>query len=173
MSTAHEPSKPGVSIWIDEMILKIGRFFAWANGILILVIVLQVTLRYGFSSGMVMLEELQWHLYAVAFMFGLSYALVTDAHVRVDLLHSKLSERTREWIEILGTFFLLLPFIIVIIYYGVEFFQQSWVHNEHSVAPMGLPFRWAIKAVIPLSFALFGLAALSRLIRAFYLIRKR
>ncbi len=68
----------------DRFILKFGQCLSWANFVLIFVIVVQVTLRYGFGRGMVALEELEWHLYAVAFMFGLSYAVVTDAHVRVD-----------------------------------------------------------------------------------------
>jgi len=112
-------------------------------------------------------------LYSLAFMFGLSYALVTNAHVRVDLISSFLSERTREWIEILGIVFLLMPFIGVVILYGLEFWQASWVHGERSLAPMGLPYRWIIKAVIPLSFALFGLAAFSRLIKAIQFLRGR
>jgi TRAP-type mannitol/chloroaromatic compound transport system permease small subunit len=157
---------------VDRFILAVGRFLSWANGLLVVIIVLQVTLRYGFRSGMVALEELEWHLYALAFMFGLSYDLVTDAHVRVDLLYNRFGPKTREWIDLLGTIFLLLPFIGVIFWFGLEFFYDSWIHNEHSLAPMGLPYRWAIKAVIPLSFALFGLAAISRVVRAIQRIRK-
>jgi TRAP-type mannitol/chloroaromatic compound transport system permease small subunit len=153
---------------IDRYILHFGRFLSWANFVLIFVIVVQVTLRYGFGRGMVALEELEWHLYAVAFMFGLSYAVVTDAHVRVDLISSRMRSSTRAWVEIMGTLLLLLPFIVIVIIYGWEFFVSSWVRSERSLAPMGLPYRWAIKAVIPLSFILFGLAALTRLTRAIH-----
>lgn len=150
---------------IDRFVLRFGHFLSWANFLLIFVIVVQVLLRYGFGRGMVALEELEWHLYAVAFMFGLSYAVVTDAHVRVDLISGRLSRSTRAWIEIAGILLLLLPFIVIVVIYGWEFFLSSWVRHERSLAPMGLPYRWAIKAVIPLSFILFGLAALTRLIR--------
>jgi TRAP-type mannitol/chloroaromatic compound transport system permease small subunit len=156
---------------VDQFILRIGRFLSWANGLLIVVIVVQVALRYGFGRGMVALEELEWHLFSVAFMFGLSYAVVTNAHVRVDLISSFLSKQAREWIEVLGIVILLLPFIAVVIIYGLEFFQSSWVRSERSLAPMGLPYRWAIKAVIPLSFAVFAMAALSRLIKAIQFLR--
>jgi TRAP-type mannitol/chloroaromatic compound transport system permease small subunit len=91
--------------------------------------------------------------------------------VRVDLLSGLMSRSKREWIEIMGTLFLLLPFIVVVLVYGWEFFVASWVHNERSTAPLGLPYRWAIKAVIPLSFILFGLAAVSRLWKAITFIR--
>ncbi|MFO7739907.1 MAG: TRAP transporter small permease subunit [Desulfatiglandaceae bacterium] len=169
----NSENKRNFSDAVDSFILRIGRFLSWANGLLIFVIVLQVFLRYGLGRGLVALEELEWHLYSLAFMFGISYALVTNAHVRVDLISSFLSESTREWIEILGIVFLLMPFIAVVILYGLEFWQASWIHSERSLAPMGLPYRWIIKAVIPLSFALFGLAALARLIKAIQFLRGR
>ena len=156
---------------IDRLILRFGHFLSWANFVLILVIVVQVTLRYGFGRGMVALEELEWHLYAVAFMFGLAYAVVTDAHVRVDLISSRMNPTTRAWVEILGILVLLLPFIVIVVIYGWEFFVSSWARHERSLAPMGLPYRWVIKAVIPLSFILLGLAALTRLIRTFQMLK--
>lgn len=157
---------------LDNFILGVGHWLSWANGLLVLVIVLQVVLRYGFGHGLVLLEELEWHLYALAFMFGLSYALTTDAHVRVDLLHGRFPAKAKHWVEVLGTIFLLLPFIWAVLYHSYDFFMDSWVHNEGSAAPLGLPFRWAIKAVIPLSFGMFGLAALSRVIRSLTAILK-
>ncbi len=161
-----ESEKQSIADRLDRFILTTGRWLSWANGLLVLIIVLQVVLRYGFGRGLVMLEELQWHLYALAFMFGLSYALITDAHVRVDLLHDRFPPNVRHWVEIGGTLFLLMPFIIAVMYHSYEFFIDSWAHNERSAAPLGLPWRWAIKAVIPLSFAALGLAALSRMIRS-------
>lgn len=165
MNATAEKNEKGFTGAIDRFILQLGRFLSWANFLLIIVIVIQVILRYGFGRGMVALEELEWYLYSVAFMFGLSYAVVTDAHVRVDLIWNMLSKPKRLWIEIFGIVFLLLPFIVIVIIYGWEFFVSSWVRHERSLAPMGLPYRWAIKAVIPLSFILFGLSALTRLIR--------
>ena len=87
---------------MDRFTLWFGQFLSWANFLLIFIIVVQVILRYGFGRGMVALEELEWHLFAVAFMFGLSYAVVTDAHVRVDLLSNLMSKSTRAWVEIFG-----------------------------------------------------------------------
>lgn len=165
MNATAEKNEKGFAGAVDRFILRTGHVLCWANALLIVVIVVQVILRYGFGRGMVALEELEWHLFAVAFMFGLSYAVVTDAHVRVDLLSSRMSTSARAWVEILGITLLLLPFIVIVIIYGWEFFWSSWVRHERSLAPMGLPYRWAIKAVIPLSFIVLGLAALTRLTR--------
>ena len=150
---------------IDNFIRSIGHVVCWTNGILMALIILQVVLRYGFSGGLVVFEELQWHLYAVGVMFGVAYAQVNDAHIRVDIVHMQFSDRTKRKVEIFGTIFFILPFIFVVLDQGIDFTMEAWRVNEHSDAPLGLPFRWIIKGVIPLSFALFGLAAISRVIR--------
>ncbi|MCP3667105.1 MAG: TRAP transporter small permease subunit [Gammaproteobacteria bacterium] len=150
---------------LDSFIGAIGRVVGWANIILVGVIILQVVLRYGFGSGLIVLEELQWHLYAVAVMFGISYALTTDSHIRVDIIHMRMAPRTKAFWELFGILVFLLPFIIVVTLHSFDFFWDSWRIDERSDAPLGLPWRWAIKGVIPISFLLLGLATLSRLIR--------
>jgi len=157
---------------LDKFILNIGKTVSWANLILIIVTIVQVILRYGFNNGLVVLEELEWHLYSLAFMIGLSYALITNSHVRVDVIQSRFSRSTKEIIDILGHVFLLIPFILALIYYGWEFTQSSFVLNERSNAPLGLPFRWLIKGVIPVSFVLLGIATISRIIRSIEIIRR-
>lgn len=149
----------------DALVIKIGRFAAWLNLLLVAVVVVQVVLRYGFHHGLVPLEELMWHLYATAFMFGLSYALVRDAHVRVDLLYGGWSARTRAWVEIGGIILLLLPFVAVIFHQSLAWVGSAFRLGESSQNPTGLPFRWLIKAVIPVAFGLLLVATVSRLLR--------
>lgn len=150
---------------IDAFISRLGRAVAWLNLLLVAVVIAQVVLRYGFHHGLVPLEELMWHLYATAFMCGFSYALVRDAHVRVDLLHSRWSARTRARMEVAGILLLLLPFAFVLFHQSLDWVAVSYRLGESSQNPTGLPYRWLIKAVIPLSFGLLLLAALSRLWR--------
>ena len=151
---------------IDRSILGVGSILSWGAVILIAIIILQVVLRYGFRHGLVVLEELQWHLYAVGVMFGLSFAQVKDSHIRVDILHMRMSETTQRIFEVLGILFLLLPFCWVVFYSSLDFLADSWRVDERSDAPIGLCCRWAIKAVIPLSIGMLGLAAISRLIHS-------
>lgn len=77
--------------FLNKIVTKVAETTAWLNVALILIILTQVTLRYGFHNGLVALEELIWHLYAVAFMFGISYAITTDSHIRVDIIHANMS----------------------------------------------------------------------------------
>lgn len=164
--------KPRLSIALDKFIRRIGNITAWLSILLIIVIIVQVILRYGFGHGLVALEELQWHLYAIMFMIALSYDVVLDAHIRLDVLHSRFSRRKKEKIEIVGILFLLMPMIIIIFLHSLEFFEDSWRVSERSDAPLGLPYRWALKAFIPIGMTLFAAAAISRLISAIRFLRK-
>lgn len=89
----------------------------------------------------------------------------TDSHIRVDIIAEKLSEKTvRKW-EIFGILFLLVPFIYIVFIHSLDFVADAWRINEHSDAPLGLPWRWAIKSVIPISFFMLTLATISRFLR--------
>lgn len=167
-SPIHSPvDQPRVPIadGIDAFIRNTGYVLCWLNAILIVVIIVQVVLRYGFGTGDPKLEELQWHLYAAAVMFGISYAQVTNSHIRVDVIAMRLSPRTLRLWEVFGIVVFVMPFIYVVFVHSLDFLAEAWRLNERSDAPTGLPWRWAIKAVIPISFAMLALAILSRLIR--------
>lgn len=150
---------------IDNALQTIGR---WSSGIwliLLAVIVINVLMRYVFSEGRIELEELQWHLYSIGFLLGLSYAYQADTHIRVDVLHERMQPATQAWIELYGILLFLLPFIALVLIYAVPFVMSSYALSEISPSPGGLPLRWLIKAFLPIGFALLLLAVLSRLIR--------
>ncbi|MEW2915072.1 TRAP transporter large permease subunit [Leisingera sp. JC11] len=153
-----------LAVWIDNAVKGTGNLVMWANLLLVLAIVSQVALRYLLNQNYPKLDEIQWHFYGLVTMIGISYALVTDSHVRVDVLHMQLSRRARRIIEVIGILTLLVPFIYLMIDQGYDYFYESWRVNERSDSPTGLPARWALKAVIPLSFVMLAAAALARLI---------
>ena len=157
---------------LDTFIRRIGHVVMWTNGILIFAIILQVVLRYGFGRGLVVLEEIQWHLYALGIMIGASYAMMMNSHIRVDIIHARLSEKWKLRWDLFGIVFLLLPFLFMIFHQSLDFVYESWRVNEHSDAPMGLPWRWLIKSVIPISFGMLFVAAISRLVRIVVQLRR-
>jgi len=153
------PVSKGVGRFIDGM----GRSLSWIWALLLVVIVFNVCLSYFFNEGRIELEELQWHLYSIGFLFGASYAYQYDSHVRVDVISSRLSLRAQAWLELYGILLALLPFIALVLIYGVPFVVSSFNLSEISQAPGGLPYRWLIKAMLPLSFLLLLLAVIARL----------
>ncbi len=159
--------------FLNKIVTSVTGVTAWLNVALIFIILTQVILRYGFSAGMVELEELIWHLYAVTFMFGLSYAITTDAHIRVDLAHMHFSIKYQRIIEIFGITLLLIPFLVIIIDHSMGWVAESYRVSESSANPTGLPYRWLIKSVLPISFALMLIAALAKLIEESVLLVTR
>ena len=164
-SLAQSDYRIPVVDFLNTLVSRIAGTTAWLNVALIGIIVAQVVLRYGFNHGLVPLEELMWHFYAIAFMFGMSYAITKDSHIRVDLVHMNLPRPAQHIIEILGILLLLMPFLWIIFHHSLEWVAESYRLGESSTSPQGLPHRWIIKSVIPLSFFLMFLAALARLIQ--------
>jgi TRAP-type mannitol/chloroaromatic compound transport system permease small subunit len=166
MKPDKKPNVNTTRVW-DRAILGIGNAGAWLIAVLIVTILVQVVLRYMFQKSFVMLEEAQWHLYAIIIMVSLSYSSVKDSHIRLDIFHSKFSRPAKEKIEIFGIVSLLWPMIFIFFIHSLNFVAESYRVGERSDAPMGLCCRWAIKAVIPLAFFLLFIASVSRLIQAF------
>jgi TRAP-type mannitol/chloroaromatic compound transport system permease small subunit len=169
--SSSDSNLPNNDSVLSKFAKKLAKFvhysaliFCWSYAILIFAIIGNVALRYGFSSGLIIFEEIQWHLYAIGMMFGLSFAEITNSQVRVDIVAERMLRRTmRKW-EIFGAVVFVLPFVYLCVVHGMDYVADSYRVNESSNSPLGLPFRWAIKAVIPLSFSLLGIAIISRLI---------
>ena len=117
------------SVTIDQRLDKLGRYLSWIWLILMLIIVLNVILRYGFNLGSIELEEMQWHLYSSGFLIGLSYAYLDDKHIRVDILHERFSPELKAWVELYGTLVFLIPFLVLIIYFSIPFITSSYFIN--------------------------------------------
>jgi TRAP-type mannitol/chloroaromatic compound transport system permease small subunit len=156
---------PKICKILNTFVFKVGTAISWLSIVLIFIVIVQVFLRYVFSINFIQLEELQWHLYATIIMFGLSYAMVNHSHVRVDILRINFSSKLQRKIEIFGVLFLMIPFILIVINYGIDLTSEALRMSERSSSPTGLPYRWIVKSVMPISFSLLLIASISRVIR--------
>lgn len=159
-----KPYSHPVSKALNSIVLAVGHVVMWANVLLVIAIAIQVAMRHILNKNYPMFDELQWHLYGLAALVGLSYAFVKNSHIRVDVIHGHLSERAKSLIEIAGIVFFLYPFLYLMVDQGWDYFYESWRVNERSTSPVGLPARWALKFMIPASFFLIAMAATARLI---------
>lgn len=152
------------------MLLRLEQFFdrfsdvmGWIAGILNLAMLFNVfydaIMRYFFSSGSIALQEMEWHLFAMVFLFGIAYALKEDGHVRVDVLYERFSPRWKAIVNIGGAVLLLLPLSVLVVEGSVWYVQEAFSSGEISGDPGGLPYRWLIKLVIPASFVFLIVSA--------------
>ena len=145
-----------------------GRLVSWLLLALVLLISYDVAMRYLFRSGSVALQELEWHLFALLFLLGAGYTLKHDDHVRVDVLYHgrHMTARRRAWVNLLGGLLFLLPFCVLVIYSAWPFVYNAYQFAESSPDPGGLPYRWLLKAAIPVGFALLAIQGIAGIIRS-------
>jgi TRAP-type mannitol/chloroaromatic compound transport system permease small subunit len=156
---------------------RVVETVAWLNVALAFLILITVILRYGFHRNqlwlgwpLVPMEELMWHFYSVPVMFGLAYATTNDSHIRIDLLRTNMSEWFKYTFEILGILLLLLPCLVILLDFSFDYAVYAFTHHESSQSTMGLPHRWIVKSVIPLSMLLMIIASIARLIESSVLL---
>jgi len=145
------------------MLIRMETFFAGMNrkagkilsAILLLMalnVFFDVIMRYFFHNSSVGMQEMEWHLFSIVILFGVSVSLLDEAHVRVDFLYDRYSARTKATINIIGTIFFLLPLALLILFGSFDFVNDAYQINEISEDPGGLSYRWIIKGMIPLAF---------------------
>lgn len=151
--------------WIDSINTYIGKGISWLTLLLVIIIVIDVALRYLFSITSAASFELEWHLFAAIFLLGAAWTFQEDKHVRVDVFYHRFSERKKAWVNLVGTIVLLLPFCAVGFWESLSFVKSSYLLNETSPQPGGLPARYIIKSTIPIGFLLLGLQGVSVIFR--------
>ena len=143
---------------------KLDKYLGNITAILMLLMMINVftdvVLRYFFHTGSIASQEMEWHLFATMFLLGISYALSSEDHVRVDFIYDNLTKRKKAIINIFGTIFMLIPFAFLIAYTSYDFVNDAYIMNEISEDPGGLTHRWIIKAMIPFSFVILILSAI-------------
>ena len=141
---------------IDRFSEMAGRGLAWLVLVMVLLVSYDVMMRYFFLSGSIAIQELEWHLFSIIFLLSAAYTLKHDDHVRLDLIYRSrfMSDYRRAWINLTCSLLFLIPFCILIIVSSWPFVSLAYLFSEGSPDPGGLPFRWVLKATIPLGFFL-------------------
>lgn len=158
-----------------QALLKFSRAVDWLNGVVgrwVIWLILASTVisgvnavvRKAFNISSNAYLEVQWYLFAAAFLLAAGYTLLNGEHVKIDVFYARMSRRTQNRVDIFGFVFFLLPVCLAILWYGTPFFLQGWRSNEMSSNAGGL-VRWPVYLMIPLGFTLLLLQGLSELIK--------
>lgn len=144
----------------DKLIRCILAICMAAMTLLIAIVLFNVISRYAFSYANVALSELEWHLFAIIFLLGMSCALYNDDHVRVDIFYAGLTIRKKAIINIACLLLFVLPLSFLVSQLSLEYVMEAFASNEASPDPGGLSHRWIIKALIPFSFYLLAFVSI-------------
>ncbi len=160
---------------IERAFMRLNRFTGKILAVLLLLMVINVfydvVMRYFLHNSSVAMQEMEWHLFSVMFLFGISVALLDEGHVRVDFLYDRFSIRRKAIINIVGTVMFLVPLALLVLFGSLDYVVDSYQIQEISEDPGGLPYRWLIKAMIPLSFGYLIFCSLGYTIKQINLLR--
>lgn len=149
---------------IDALNAFVGRWVIWLILASTLISGINAIVRKVFSTSSNAYLEVQWYLFAAAFLLASGYTLLNQEHVKIDVIAGKLSRRKQIWVDVIGFTLFLTPVCIAILYYGVPFFLQGLRSGEMSSNAGGL-IRWPVYLMIPVGFSLLMLQGWSELIK--------
>jgi TRAP-type mannitol/chloroaromatic compound transport system permease small subunit len=155
---------------IDSANTWIGKRLAWLILAAVIVSAVNASVRKIFDTSSNSWLELQWVLFSVVFLLCSPWTLLSNEHIRIDIVNNLLPNRVRDLIDIIGHAFFLLPLTVVMVLTGVPFFVRSYEINEQSGNAGGLP-QWPTKALLMIGFALLLIQGISELIKRIAIMR--
>jgi len=153
-----------VSRVIDAINFRIGKVVAWLILAAVVVSAVNAIIRKLFDTSSNSLLELQLVLFGAVFLIVASWTLLDNEHIRIDIVNSMFTQRTRNIIDVIGHAFFLLPLTIIMIITSYPFVMKSVLLNEQSMNAGGLP-QWPAKMLILIGFTLLFFQAISELIK--------
>jgi TRAP-type mannitol/chloroaromatic compound transport system permease small subunit len=155
---------------IDAINLRLGKWVSWLVFAVVIISAANATVRKVFDTSSNAWLELQWILFSVIFLVCSPWTLLSNEHIRIDIVNSMLPKRWRDTIDVVGHLFFLLPLTIVMIVTSVPFFLRSFQINEQSMNAGGLP-QWPAKGLILIGFVLLFFQGISELIKRIAVMR--
>jgi TRAP-type mannitol/chloroaromatic compound transport system permease small subunit len=149
---------------VDALNAFIGKYIIWLIFASTVISGVNAVVRKIFNVSSNAYLEMQWYLFAAAFLLASGYTLLHNEHVRIDVIASRLSKRTQIWLDVIGFVLFLTPMCCAMLYFGTPFFLQGLRSGEVSGNAGGL-IRWPVYMMIPIGFSLLLLQCWSELIK--------
>lgn len=153
--------------FIENLVERVGKTISWLTLFLVILVFVNVFMRYVFNAPKAWSKELEWHLFALIFMIGAAYTLKHDKHVRVDLFYDRFSKENKASVNFWGTLLFLLPWCLVLMVTGWKAASSAYMLGEGSPESGGLSNLWLIQFAIPIGMGLLFLQGLVLLIRSY------
>ncbi|MBP6405559.1 MAG: TRAP transporter small permease subunit [Proteobacteria bacterium] len=149
---------------VDWLNTQVGKYVIWLILASTVISGVNAVVRKAFDMSSNAYLEVQWYLFAAAFLLAAGYTLLNGEHVKIDVISGKLSKRAQIWIDVFGFVVFLTPVCLAILWYGIPFFLKGLYSGEMSSNAGGL-IRWPVYLMMPVGFALLLLQGLSELIK--------
>jgi len=149
---------------VDAISEYSGRWVSWIVYVGIIMLSLEVILRYVFNSPTVWAHGYTQRLYGSYFVLIGAYTFIHKGHVRVDLLYERLSQKGKAILDILNCVFLLV-WTGVLVPVSLAFFLKSYNMNEVDEMVLAHPIWW-VKFMIIIGMLLISLQGIAEVMKS-------
>ena len=149
---------------VDWLNAQVGKYVIWLILASTVISAINAIVRKLFNASSNAYLEVQWYLFAGAFLLAAGYTLLNGEHVKIDVIYHRMAKRTQMWIDVFGFVVFLTPVCFAILWFGTPFFLNGFRSGEMSSNAGGL-IRWPVYLMMPLGFSLLLLQCWSELIK--------
>lgn len=160
------------SIALEKITRFSGFVSIWLSILMIILVLFDALARYLFEFNSISLQELEWHLFSAMFLLAIPIALKHDSHVRLDIFYQHYSPKTKHILWIVVNLVFIIPFSVLIVYYGYDFFMTSY--SQHEVSDSGgLGYRFIIKSMPSLAFSLLIVQSIAEILKSIMALKEK
>lgn len=156
---AHDHGAAGRVAWLVGRVS--GVIGAALAGAMLLMICYDVLMRYAFNAPTDWANEMSGYALAGIVFLGLAYAQVEGAHVRVDLVVSRLSPGLRHLLE-RATAWIGLWFVVIFLWQAVVLAVSSYGYGTRSYGLLNTPV-WMPQTIMSLGVGLLVLVLVAQI----------
>lgn len=150
---------------IDTLSMSVGKLAAFIVIPNVFALVYEVVARYVLKAPTIWSFEITYFLYSAHFMLGAAYALKDRSHIRVEVLYSRLSARSRAIIDTAGYMIFFFPATIALMLGGIDLVKESIAMGERSGVSAWRPIMWPFRAILPLGIFFLFLQGIAEFLR--------
>lgn len=150
---------------LDGISRVTANLVQWLALAMVLVQFAIVVGRYVFGVNSIAVQESVLYMHSALFMLGAAYTLLVDKHVRVDVFYAGWEDEGQRRLNIFGHLLLLMPSMLVLLYWSWPSVASSWRILEGPISVGGIKAVFLLKSLIPAFCILLMLQSLSLLIR--------
>ena len=152
--------------WVANLL---GRLAGWLVVVMMLLVAVEVVMRYAFSKPPMIADEFSGYLLVAISFLGMSFAYMNKAHIRITIVQDRVGSRTAELMRLI-CLALGVVFTAVFTHATIEYMQFSIMIDDRSATWLNFPLRYS-QATITIGFLIFTLVLIGELIKSFYYLK--
>lgn len=158
ISGGPEKASRKIALLFETIIQRTGRSVMWLLLLMALVQFAVVLLRYVFGVNWIFMQDSVTYMHGAVFLLAAGYALITDDHVRVDIFYRDAPPKRKAIIDLIGTYLLLLPVCLLIVWTASPYIGRAWLVLEGSADTSGIQGVFILKTLISVFAILLAMA---------------